>query len=123
MVKFMIIFHHPGKDITEFEQGYARFLGMVERIPKIQRRQVVNVTGSPEGQSRYHRVLELYFADKATMTAALNSEAGQIAGAGLYEVFKPLGYTFDTVFADVYEETGGSTPHPTHQDQTGENTE
>jgi len=110
MVKFMMIFHTPDADITMFEQGYARFLGMVEQIPDVQRRQVVNVLGSPEGQSPYHRILELYFTDRATMTAALNTEAGQIAGAGLYEVFRPLGYTFETLFADVYEEAGGSTP-------------
>lgn len=106
----MIVFHHPGDDVRDFEAGYTKFLAMVEQIPHIERRQVVNVLGSPEGQSSYYRVLELYFADKATMTAALNSEAGQVAGSGLYEVFKPLGYKFDTVFADVYEEAGGATP-------------
>ncbi|MEM6282743.1 MAG: EthD family reductase [Chloroflexota bacterium] len=111
MVKFMIIFHHPGADVTEFEAGYARFLGMVEQIPNITRRQVVTVLGSPEGESKYYRILELYFDSQQTMTAALNTEAGQIAGAGLYEVFRPLGYEFDTAFADVFEEAGGATPH------------
>ncbi len=111
MVKFIIIFHHPGSDVRAFEGGYARFLGMVEKIPDIQRRQVVTILGSPEGESPYYRILELYFADQATMTEALNSEAGQIAGAGLYQVFKPLGYRFDTAFADVFEEAGGATPH------------
>jgi len=115
MVKFMIIFHHPGTDVTEFEAGYARFLGMVEQIPNIIRRQVVTVIGSPEGDSPYYRILELYFDTQEAMTAALRTEAGQIAGAGLYEVFKPLGYKFDTAFAEVYEEEGGATPH------TGEN--
>lgn len=113
MVKFMIIFHNPGPDVRQFEEGYTTFLAMVEQIPNIQRRQVVNVMGSPEGTSPYYRVLELYFANNATMTAALNSEAGQRAGAGLYKVFKPLNYRFDTVFADVYEEDGGQTPSPT----------
>lgn len=118
MVKFMIIFHHPGADVRKFEGGYAKFLTMVEQIPNITRRQVVTIIGSPEGQSPYYRILELYFADEATMKDALKTEAGQVAGAGLYEVFKPLGYTFDTAFADVYEETGGATAHTGEEDAT-----
>lgn len=110
MYKFMIIFHHPGADVREFEAGYAKFLGMVEQIPNISRRQVVTVIGSPEGQSPYYRILELYFDDEETMKTALNTEAGQIAGSGLYQVFRPLGYKFDTAFAEVYEEAGGATP-------------
>jgi hypothetical protein len=88
---------------------------MVEQIPNIMRRQVVTITGSPEGQSPYYRILELYFDSQQTMTDALKTEAGQIAGSGLYEVFKPLGYKFDTAFAEVFEEAGGATPN------TGEN--
>lgn len=110
MMKFAVLFHHPGDDVRQFEAGYTQFLAMVEQLPSIQRRQVVNVVGSPEGRSRYYRVLELYFADRETLFAALNSVAGQRAGAGLYEVFKPLGYTFEIIYADVYEESGGQTP-------------
>jgi hypothetical protein len=121
MVKFMIIFHHPGENIQPFEGGYVRFLGMVEQIPNITRRQVVTVLGSPEGQSPYYRILELYFEDEDTMRASLNSEQGQAAGAGLYKVFKTLGYTFDTAFAEIYEEDGGSTPNATHTTQESDN--
>lgn len=116
MVKFMIIFHNPGRSIQKFEEGYTKFLAMIEQIPDIERRQVTDVQGSPEGKSPYYRMLELYFKDKATMTAALNSEAGQKAGAALYTVFKPLNFKFDTVFADVYEEAGGQTPPTTGED-------
>lgn len=110
-VKFLIMFHRPEPAaIPRFEEGYTAFLGMVEQIPNIQRRQVTDIMGSPEGQSPYYRMIELYFADKPTMTAALNSEAGQRAGAALYQVFKPYNYRFETLFADVYEEEGGQTP-------------
>jgi hypothetical protein len=113
MVKFSILFYRPQASRTaDFEAGYTRFLAMVEQIPDIQRRQVVDVLARPEGPSPFHRILEIYFTDQATMSAALNTEAGQRAGAALYEVFKPLGFHFDTFFADVYEETGGRTPPP-----------
>jgi hypothetical protein len=122
MVKFVIAFHTlgNGQSITEFEAGYARFLGMVEQIPDIRRRQVIQVLGSPQGEARFYKILELYFDTPAAMDAALNSEAGQIAGAGLFEVFRPLGYGFDTFFADVYEEAGGATPTAS-QDNRGQN--
>lgn len=111
MVKFSIVFYDPGDDVREFEAAYAVFLGMIEKIPNITRRQVVNVMGSPAGRSAFYRILELYFVDNPTMTAALNSEPGQVAGAALYEVFQPKQYRFDTFFADVYEEAGGETPN------------
>ncbi len=115
MVKFMILFHKP-RNIDEFERGYATFLAMIEEIPNITRRQVVHITGSPEGESAYYKVLEIYFDDFPAMQAALNSDAGQRAGAGLYEVFKPLKYTFETAFADVYEEAGGQSQLSTESD-------
>ncbi|MEO0563501.1 MAG: hypothetical protein AAF125_15440 [Chloroflexota bacterium] len=111
MVKFSIVFYRPSDRLMpDFEAGYTAFLAMVEQIPNITRRQVVDVLGSPEGTTRFYRVLELYFEDREVMSAALNTEAGQRAGAGLYEVFGPKGYAFATYFADVYEEAGGSTP-------------
>jgi hypothetical protein len=51
MFKFMIVFYDPHPNLKEFERGYARFLGMVEQIPLITRRQVVHVIGSPLGAS------------------------------------------------------------------------
>ncbi len=120
MVKFAVLFHRPLPDRqTDFEVYYTRFLALIEQIPSITRRQVVDVLGSPEGQfgeSKYYRMLELYFQDKETMTAALNTDEGQRAGMMLHLVFKPHGYRFETLFADVYEEAGGSTPAQPNED-------
>lgn len=110
MFKFMILFYDPQHNLNEFEKGYARFLGMVEQIPHITRRQVVHVIGSPSGASPYYRILELYFTDEATMQTALNSEAGQIVGSALHQAFLPRNFRFETAFAEVYEENGGTTP-------------
>lgn len=107
MVKFMMMFQKP-TDETAFEGAYNDLLALVERMPDIERRQVVSVLGSPMGAARYHRVLELYFADNARMEASLRSKAGQEAGGELGKRF-PAG-TFEVMYAEVYEETGGSTP-------------
>lgn len=105
MVKFMIVFRNPA-DVTKFEDGYNAFLSFVEDMPDITRRQVVSVLSSATGESPYYRILEIYFQDEDTLRAALTSRAGQAAGAQLYTF--PQG-SFETIFADVYEESGGRT--------------
>ncbi|MBZ0275381.1 MAG: EthD family reductase [Anaerolineae bacterium] len=110
MLKFMVLFQKP-KDplaVSVFENAYNDFLALIERMPDIQRRQVVNVLSSPMGQPRYYRILEIYFKDQAAMESSLRSPAGQEAGSELGRRFR-VG-TYESLFAEVYEETGGSTP-------------
>jgi len=106
MYKFMLLFKQPPR-LRDFENTYNDLLALIERIPDIQRRQVINVMGSPLGPSMYYRILEVYFADRDTMEAALLTPIGQEAGAELQK-FKPG--SFEMIFAEVYEEEGGSTP-------------
>ncbi len=100
MVKFVVCFKHP-KDSGKFENSYQDFLALVERLPNIQRRQVVHVIGSPQGKADYFRILELYFADAETLQQTLLTPQGQEAGAELarFDVGSVVIY-----FGDVYEE-------------------
>jgi hypothetical protein len=68
---------------------------------------VVDVSGSPLGETSLFRVLEVYFDDQASMEAALRSKAGQEAGGELRR-FREKSY--ELVFAEVFEEEGGQTP-------------
>jgi uncharacterized protein (TIGR02118 family) len=106
MYKFMIMFRQPA-DTSEFDGIFTDFLALVERMPLIQRRQMVHVNGSPQGTPPYYRGLEIYFASEAAMREALLSQAGQEAGNELGRFQNGL---FDVYFAEVYEEAGGSTP-------------
>jgi len=108
MFKFMMIFRQP-KDENNFENRYQDLLALVERMPDVKRRQVVHVAGSPQGLSSYYRILEVYFNDKQVMEKSLLSPAGQEAGGELTKF--PSG-SFEMIFADVYEEGGGSTTVP-----------
>lgn len=111
MIKFMILFHQPDNPET-FENVYQDFLALIERMPHIIRRQVVHVTGSPQGTPQYYRILEIYFDSLDKQQAALLSPIGQEAGKELGRL--PQG-AVDLLFADVYEEEGGSTPTPDEQ--------
>ena len=106
MVKFVILFHKPD-DLDHFETGYNAFLGLIENISQIKRRQVNSVLGSPMGETNLYRALEIYFEDAEEMNRALNSPVGQTAGGELARRF-PAG-TFDLYFAEVYEEAGAHT--------------
>ena len=105
MVKFMILFRQP-EDVDKFENVYQDFLALVERMPHIQRRQVVHVTGSPQGAPEYYRILEIYFESSDRQTEALMSPEGQEAGS---ELNRFESGSFQLLFADVYEEAGSST--------------
>ena len=106
MVKFMIVFYLPG-DETNFENSYNDFLALVERMPHITRRQVIHVSGSPLGETRYHRILEVYYDSLTHMEDSLKSTAGQEAGG---ELRRFPSDEFEMLFAEVFEEAGGSTP-------------
>lgn len=106
MFKFVVMFKKPDK-AEEFENIYNDFLALVERIPSITRRQVLHITGSPQGEPLYYRGLELYFDSNDDMKAALMSKEGQEAGN---ELARFGADTFDVTFSAVYEEEGGSTP-------------
>lgn len=118
MHKFMILFQKP-LSRNHFETIYNDFLGLVERMPNIRRRQVVDVVGSPLGDTSLFRVLEVYFDDQESMEAALRSKAGQEAGGELRR-FKERSY--ELIFAEVYEEEGGQTPEPEVEAAASEDT-
>ncbi len=114
MIKFMLLFRQP-EDINSFENFYADFLGLVERIPDIARRQVIHPTYGYNGAPEFYRILELYFDSREIQEAALNTDSGQEAGRELRRL--PDG-AFDWLVADVYEEAGGNTPAPSQEDSS-----
>lgn len=105
MYKFMMIFNKP-PNMETFENRYNDLLALVERMPHITRRQVINVYGSPMGASRIYRILEVYFDSRELMEESLKSKSGQEAGA---EISRFPQRTYEVVFAEVYEEAGGQT--------------
>lgn len=107
MVKFMIAFGKP-ENPPFFENAYNDLLALVERMPGITRRQVVTVLGSPIGEPPFFRILEVYFESMEVLQESLRSKAGQEAGSELGRRFRKD--TYQTMFAEVYEEEGGQTP-------------
>jgi len=106
MVKFVILFYKPD-DLETFENGYNDFLAAIEQMPLIKRRQVNTMLGSPMKATQFYRALEIYFDSYEEMDQALKSSEGQQAGLELMRGFEQD--TFETYFAEVYEEAGAKT--------------
>lgn len=115
MIKFMILFGPP-EDAESFENVYQDFLALIERMPNIRRRQVVHVTGSPQGAPKVHRILEIYFESTDAQKEALLSPVGQEAGKELRRLPED---SYQLLLTDVYEEEGGNTPQPDADEETG----
>lgn len=99
MFKFMILFQKP-TDTEAFENAYNDFLALVERMPFIQKRQVVMALGSPMGVPPYERILEIYFNSQHELETSLLSFAGQEAGKELGR-FQGRAHI---IIAEVYED-------------------
>lgn len=119
MIKFIILFEQPD-NAEKFENVYQDFLALVERMPNIQRRQVVHITGSPQGAPQVLRILELYFDSQQLMQEALMTPVGQEAGK---ELRRLPGDSYKLLFADVYEEEGGETPAPAADEDDAKQTQ
>lgn len=47
--------------------------GFLQKLPGVERAVLGNITGSPRGEVDFFRMIEVYFKDKASAEAALNS--------------------------------------------------
>lgn len=110
MHKLTILFRTP-PDISAFEEAWSHnFVPFAEAMPGILRVEVSHIEGSPTGPAEFYKTHEFYFADRATMDAALRSDSGTRAGYTLRQFAHGL-YTL--LFADVMEDVvrpGGTPP-------------
>ena len=106
MIKLTILYRKL-ESVADFEEFYSANLALMERLPRVIRRQAGLVVGAPGGESPYYRVLELYFEDLDSLESAMRGPEGEAAGRHLIEHAAAL---VEMYFADVYEEPGGATP-------------
>lgn len=76
MHKFVVLYRRVDDEpaLEEFFSG--THLRLLEQLPGLVSREVSRVTGQPTGQSRFHLLVEAYFADAPALMAALASPPG-----------------------------------------------
>ena len=83
MVKLVALFKKP-EDITEFDAVFSgTVVPLLRQIPGLVRLEITNVTGAPFGESKYHLMAALYFADRSAMDAAMASKEGKAVARSL----------------------------------------
>ncbi len=76
MQKFVVIYRRVDDEAALEAFFSGTHLRLLEQLPGLLAREVSRVTGQPLGQSRYHLMVEAYFADAPSLLAALASEPG-----------------------------------------------
>jgi len=84
MVKLTVLYGHPA-DSAAFETYYSQtHMPLAVKIPNLVRIEGARVGPTPDGsQPPYYRTADLWFADQASLEAALGSSEGQAAVADL----------------------------------------
>ena len=76
MFKFVTIYRKVD-DMEALERFFSdRHLPLAEQLPGLLASEVSRIKSKPGGQSRFHLMYELYFADEASFRAALLTTAG-----------------------------------------------
>jgi uncharacterized protein (TIGR02118 family) len=90
-VKLVVLYTMP-EDPEAFDLRYRDVHGpLVEQMPGLLRWDTSRVVAAPDGGDlTYYRIVNLYFADDASLGASVSSEAGQ-ATADDFQKFAPPG--------------------------------
>lgn len=90
-VKLVVLYTQPD-DVSGFDEHYLGVHApLVDAVPGLVRWESARfVAAADGGEQTYHRIAELYFADQASLEAALGSAEGQ-ATAGDYDRIAPPG--------------------------------
>lgn len=98
MVKFVALYKKPA-NVEEFDQRYfGTHLGLAGKIPGLKQVEVSRIVGSPQGESEYYLLTELYFDDMDAMKAGMSSPEGKAAGKDVMSFAKDI---VQFMFADV----------------------
>ena len=91
MIKLVALYRRP-PDHVAFDSHYDTVhIPLVREYPGLVRLEVTRITGAPIGDTKYHLMAEMYFADKAAMDAALASREGKVVARDL------MGFAADLV--------------------------
>ncbi len=81
MYKFTLLFPQIEKSAhAQFDNNWTEFRALAEKMPNIQRIEVDHVQGGPGGPAPYHMIHNFYFANRAALDSALQSDMGIKAG-------------------------------------------
>lgn len=83
MTKLVALFKKPS-DSEELDRYYtSTIVPLLKQLPGLQKLESTWISGAPFGDSKFHLMAELYFADRASMDAAMASSEGKAIAKNL----------------------------------------
>ena len=100
-VKLVVLYSQPG-DAAAFDERYrAVHAPLVLKMPGLQRFETGRLTATLDGgEQTYHRIAELYFADRTALDAAFGSSEGSATAADYAQIAPPGSRLFIEVIDD-----------------------
>ncbi len=89
-VKLVVLYTKPD-DAAAFDEHYLGVhVPLVHKLPGLQRFESGTFTSALDGgEQTYHRIAELYFADRAALDAAFGSSEGAATAADFGQIAPP----------------------------------
>lgn len=85
MVKLVALFR-KSESTGDFDAALrGKIVPLLRQVPGLQRIEVTKITGAAYGESKYHVMAELYFADRPALDAALASREGKAVARELLQ--------------------------------------
>ncbi len=110
MYKLILLFHHHEAWPDLMDRWSQEFVPLADQLPGLETVVVSHVEGGPAGPADIVLIHELIFADKAALTAAMQSPPGVAAGQCLVRITKNAPRVLTMLFAEHMEDE----PHPDH---------
>ncbi len=105
MVKLVALFRKSEKS-EEFEAAFAeKTLPLLRQIQGVARIEVTKVTGAAFGESKYGLMVELHFADRQALDAAMASKEGRAVAKELLRFASDVASLFH---GEIQEESAPS---------------
>ena len=84
MVKLIALFRDP-VDKERFDEHYSQIhMPLAKAMPGLQKIEVTRIAGTPMGtEAGYYLLTQMYFADRESLDAAMNSREGRAGGKDL----------------------------------------
>lgn len=105
MVKLVALYKRP-ENTEEFDSHYFDVhLPLSNKIPGLLRTEVSKIVGSPQGESEYYLIAELYFEDMEALKAGMSSPEGKAAAKDVMGFAKDI---ITMMFGQVAEKVPAS---------------
>lgn len=90
MVKLVALYKKP-QNPEEFDRHYFDIhMPLAQQIPGLKRAEVAKIVGSPQGESEYYMIAELYFDDMDALKAGMSSPEGKAAAKDVMSFAKDI---------------------------------